>query len=67
MARPAHNQDDVTPLFLILDLIRETERAVPTLDGLAEIIWRYSQGKELDGIDRDRLIAMTDALEHRSK
>jgi len=56
--RPLHydgNPQPTTGLFILLDAVRLAELAMPEAVGLAEMMWRYSQGVELTAADRDAL------------
>jgi hypothetical protein len=48
----------VTALHEILDTIRCVERALPVTNGLAEAIYRYSEGYEMTATERHDLETM---------
>jgi hypothetical protein len=61
---------DVPPppaLSVILDTVRLIEAKIPEACGLAELIWRYSQGLELGDADRAELDAIAERVRRRAQ
>ena len=55
---------DVPPtvLSVLLDTVRVIEAKLPEVRGLAELIWRYSQGVALGDADRAELEAIAERV-----
>ena len=51
-----------TVLSVLLDTVRAVEAKVPEVRGLAELIWRYSQGTDLGDPGRDELEAIAERV-----
>ena len=58
---------DVPPpiLSVLLDTVRLIEVKLPEVQGLAEMIWRYSQGVVLGEADRAELEAIAERVRQR--
>ena len=63
----ANRMSDVPPpiLSVILDAVRLIEVQMPEVRGLAELIWRYSQGVVLGDADRAELEAIAERVRRR--
>ena len=50
---------------MLLDTVRLIEVKLPEVQGLAEMIWRYSQGVVLGEADRAELEAIAERVQRR--